>query len=168
MEMKKVQEVQPAQQSSVGQRSPLKRFSKPSSSAKFWIINILIAVIVIMTGIGSGWLLSGRRPGVRGTSTAPGGISVTDQKLGSSGEVGISDEELFPDEAEGVLEEGGIDGEGTHRLNRDLGPEKDVYLSSTVIDLQGFVGKKVKVWGQTLSGQKAGWLMDVGKVKIIE
>jgi hypothetical protein len=41
-------------------------------------------------------------------------------------------------------------------------------LTSTVIDLASFEGKKVKVWGQSLSGRKAGWLMDVGKVKVVE
>jgi hypothetical protein len=66
------------------------------------------------------------------------------------------------------LEEGGIDGEGTHHLVRDGGPSKSVYLTSTVIDLDSFAGKKVKVWGETISARKAGWLMDVGKIKIIE
>jgi len=37
-----------------------------------------------------------------------------------------------------------------------------------VIDLEKFVGRKVKVWGQTFAAQKAGWLMDVGKLKVLE
>jgi hypothetical protein len=49
-----------------------------------------------------------------------------------------------------------------------LGEDKYVYLTSTVIDLQSFVGKKVKVWGETLSGLHAGWLMDVGKIKVVK
>ncbi len=66
------------------------------------------------------------------------------------------------------MEEGGIDGEGTYHLVRDGGPTKNVYMSSTVIDLGQFKGKKVQVWGQTISGKKAGWLMDVGKIKVLE
>jgi hypothetical protein len=31
-----------------------------------------------------------------------------------------------------------------------------------------FVGHKITVWGETFSAQKAGWLMDVGRVQIIE
>jgi hypothetical protein len=27
---------------------------------------------------------------------------------------------------------------------------------------------EVKVWGETYKGQKAGWLMDVGKVEVID
>jgi len=37
-----------------------------------------------------------------------------------------------------------------------------------VIDLESFTGKKVKVWGETISAQKAGWLMDVGKIQVIK
>jgi hypothetical protein len=27
---------------------------------------------------------------------------------------------------------------------------------------------QVKVWGETFKGQKAGWLMDVGRVQVID
>ena len=27
---------------------------------------------------------------------------------------------------------------------------------------------KVKVWGETFKGQTAGWLMDVGRVQVVE
>ena len=71
-------------------------------------------------------------------------------------------------EVEGTLVEGGIEGEGTHHLERPGGPSQNVYLTSTAIDLQSLVGKKVHVWGETLSGIKAGWLMDVVKVKVLD
>jgi len=94
------------------------------------------------------------------------------RKTNEEGEVmeaGIEDSVAFPDSAEGILVEGGVDGEGTHHLDRsDLGPGKDVYLTSTVIDLQSFVGKKVQIWGQTIAGHEAAWLMDVGRIKVIE
>lgn len=80
----------------------------------------------------------------------------------------VADEAVFSDTAKGLLVEGGIKGEGTHHLDRDLGEQKYVYLTSSVIDLQSFVGKKVQVWGETLAAQNAGWLMDVGRVKVIE
>jgi hypothetical protein len=34
------------------------------------------------------------------------------------------------------------------------------------VDLDKYVGKKVKVFGQTLAAQKAAWLMDVGRVEL--
>lgn len=121
----------------------------------------LISLVVVLLGIGTGWLMSGRA-GASGSPSAQN-VKVT------SNEAGILDEETFEgDTAEGVLEEEGIGGEGTHHLVRDGGPSKSVYLTSSVIDLESFVGKKVMVWGQTLSAKKAGWLMDVIKVKVIE
>ncbi|MGD8744409.1 MAG: hypothetical protein PVJ52_02350 [Candidatus Woesebacteria bacterium] len=125
----------------------------------------LAAFIVVLAGLGTGWLLSGTGTAQKSASpveeVAPGA-----QKDGK--EAGIADEETFRDSAEGILVEGGIDGEGTHHLDRGLGPTKDVYLTSTVIDLQNFVDKKVMIWGETISAQKAGWLMDVGKIKVVE
>ena len=117
-------------------------------------------VLVILLGIGSGWLLSGKGK-ASSTREVPGVES-------TAKEAGLADEATFRDSAEGSLEEGGIAGEGTHHLVRDGGPSQNVYLTSTVIDLQAFVGKKIKVWGETISGKKAGWLMDVGKIKVVE
>ena len=34
--------------------------------------------------------------------------------------------------------------------------------------VESFSGKKVMVWGETISAQKAGWLMDVGKIKVLD
>jgi len=53
-------------------------------------------------------------------------------------------------------------------LIRPGGDSQNVYLTSTVIDLESFVGKKVEVWGETIGAREAGWLMDVGKVKVTE
>lgn len=78
------------------------------------------------------------------------------------------DEELFVNgaDAQGKLVEGGVDGEGTHKLERPEG--EPVYLLSTVLDLDSFIGKEVQIWGNTISSTKADWLMDVGRVKIIK
>jgi hypothetical protein len=81
---------------------------------------------------------------------------------------GIVDKKTFKDSAEGILREGGIDGEGNFHLERSGGDSQNAYLTSSTVDLSGYIGKKVKVWGQTFSGQKAGWLMDVGSVEIIK
>jgi len=80
---------------------------------------------------------------------------------------GISDKKTFKDKAEGVLKEGGIDGEGNFHLERPGGPSQNVYLTSSAVDLSKYIGKKVRVWGKTFTGQKAGWLMDVGLVEVL-
>lgn len=79
---------------------------------------------------------------------------------------GIVDKKTFKDSVEGILREGGIDGEGNFHIERPGGESQNAYLTSSTVDLSGYIGKKVKVWGQTFSGQKAGWLMDVGLVEI--
>lgn len=81
---------------------------------------------------------------------------------------GVKNTKLFPDSTEGLLQEGGIDGEGSFHLKRPGGESQNVYLTSSTIDLSKFIGKKVKVWGKTYKAEKAGWLMDVGYLEVIE
>jgi hypothetical protein len=140
-------------------QTPVKKF--PKFDFKGNLNLIVIALLVIFVGVGTGWLISGRKS-LSGSSgeVAPGA------KTGPN-EAGLADESTFRDSAEGTLEEGGIAGEGTHHLLRDGGPSQNVYLTSTVIDLESFVGKKVMVWGETISARSAGWLMDVGKIKVV-
>lgn len=83
-------------------------------------------------------------------------------------EEGVKDASTFKDTATGTIKEndGKITTEGTHILSRgDV--SQNVYLTSSVIDLPKYVGKKVQVWGETFAGQKAGWLMDVGRIKVV-
>lgn len=134
----------------------VKKFPKFNLKANFPLV--LGVILIIGLGVGTGWLISGKG---KTSSSAPGAQS-------GPKEAGLADESTFKDSAEGILEEGGVDGEGTHHLTREGGASQNVYLTSTVIDLQSFVGKKVKVWGQTIAAQQAGWLMDVGKIKVSE
>ena len=139
----------------------LKKFPKKVGKHKFSLV--IGTLLVVLAGVGTGWMISGsslERGGVP-ADVAPGAET-------SLTEAGIADEETFRDSAEGVLVEGGIDGEGTHHLVREGGPAKYAYLTSTVIDMHHFVYKKFKVWGETISAKTAGWLMDVGKIKVIE
>lgn len=154
--------VQPQQSRPEGiKKGILKKF--PKSNTKTTALYAVIALLVVSVGIGTGWLLSDRSGKVGGSSTGVVPGVEEGQK-----EAGLSDEATFRDSAEGILEEGGIDGEGTHHLTREGGSSQNVYLTSTVIDLQGFAGKKVTVWGETIAAQKAGWLMDVGRIKVVE
>lgn len=148
----------------IAQEKPLMRKIQNKKNP-LWIV--LASVVVVLAGIGTGWFLSGANAsGLNGTPN----IS-TEQKGAmkqSDTEAGIDDSNAFPDTATGILVKGGIDGEGQYHLERTGGPSQNVYLTSTVIDLASFEGKKVEVKGQTLSGKKAGWLMDVGRVKVVE
>ncbi|MBU2632638.1 hypothetical protein KKG52_02875 [Patescibacteria group bacterium] len=80
---------------------------------------------------------------------------------------GSDDLKTFKDITEGNLKEGGVDGEGAFHLERPGGISQNVYLTSSIVDLGKYVGKKIKVWGQTQKAQKAGWLMDVGRIEVL-
>lgn len=80
---------------------------------------------------------------------------------------GIKDKKTFKDQAEGLVKEGGIEGEGNFHLIRPGGAAQNVYLTSTTVDLTPYIDKKVRVWGETFKAEKAGWLMDVGLVEVL-
>jgi len=133
---------------------------KPVSPAakKVWPY-VFGAFLVVIVGVGTAWMISGRM--TKGTSTPAGpGAKVT------STEAGTLDPKVKYDTVTGVLATGGIDNEGTFHLVREGGTSKYVYLTSSVVDLSNFVDKKVQIWGETLASKHAGWLMDVAKVQV--
>lgn len=130
----------------------------PESKSKGGLL-ILILFFAIIAGSFSGFVLAKSQVLSR---VAP----AAGEKIKSKTEAGVKDEKTFRDSAEGKLVKGGIDGEGTHHLERTGGESQNVYLTSSVVNLDDFVGKKVKIYGETFAGQKAGWLMDVGRIEI--
>ena len=136
--------------------------SKPKKApmAKLAVIFLIVGVL----GIGSGFLIA------RGTASQTSGSdelqSAEDVEKGKT--YGVNDPNTFPDDAEGTLKEGGIDGEGQYHLERPGGETQYVYLTSSVVDLSLVKGRKVKVWGQTQKAQYAPWLMDVGRVEVLD
>jgi hypothetical protein len=130
--------------------------SKKKSSPAGAFIVLLLALCL---GVGVGYGLS-KVSAKTGTSMIP----IPDVDKGKT--FGSADTSTFKDSTEGVLQNGGIDGEGQFHLVRPGGESQNVYLTSSTLDLSKFIGKKIKVWGQTQAAQKAGWLMDVGKVQV--
>ena len=53
-------------------------------------------------------------------------------------------------------------------LLREGGESQTAYLTSSVLDLDMFIGRKVQVWGQTFDSTNVAWLMDIGKIKVLE
>lgn len=129
-----------------------------------------VLVFVLVAGAGTGVVLSR----VAGGTAAPVAVeqNVTAEEVENSVKVGaifgVPDQATFRDEVEGVLIKGGIAGEGSHTLLREGDASQNVYLTSSVVDLDQFEGMRVKVWGETFKGQKAGWLMDVGRLEVAE
>ena len=164
------QPVQPRQSQSMPQPSvhPVadKPLMKPLTGRKFnksKLFMVLGSFLVVVLGVVTGWFLAGR-----GSLTTSQEDKISGQT--SSGktveEAGIGDESSYGSTVEGTLKSGGIKGEGTHYIDRGLGESKYVYLTSSVVDLDSFVDKKVTVWGETISAKYASWMIDVGKIKV--
>lgn len=120
-----------------------------------------VVILAVILGIISGYILSNK--GGRGPAT-----SVLTQGTSKTAE---QDTSTFRDFAEGVLKakpepKDEEYTEGTHILVRE--DAVPVALTSSVVDLSKYEGKKVKVRGETQKALKEGWLMDVGKVEEIK
>lgn len=120
---------------------------------------IIVLVLSVILGAVAGFLLPGNQ---KMAAKAP--LIVEKPKFASQ------DNKTFKDFAEGVIQPRPTPKkadeyvEGTHFLVRD--GAVPVALTSSVVDLSQYEGKKVKVLGETQKAIKEGWLMDVGKVEV--
>lgn len=145
---------------------PLPSVTPINMETKFFTpIKIAGLVVVLFLGLGSGYLLKNGNLGLRNTGPVVA-RNVPEAGLREGDIIGVQDEKTFKDTVTGVLQKGGLDGEGSHKLLRPGGASQTVYLTSSVIDLDAFDGAQVTVWGETFKGQKAGWLMDIGRVRV--
>lgn len=135
----------------------------PSSFPKKTLIILAAsAVTIVAAGSLTGYFLSRRN--ITSSSTT----GSTTKEVRTDKEVGSLDTKTFRDSAQGKLEKGSFKGEGTHKLILDNNPKNAAYLISSIVDLDEFVGKRVEVWGETIKAQHVPWLMDVGRVKILD
>lgn len=121
-------------------------------------ILLLVLVVSIAAGVATGRLLAKTSGGVPQAATSNDKPAANPQQ----------DTKTFRDFAEGVVKpiptpKDGEYTEGTHILERE--GAYPVTLTSSVVDLSKYEGKKVKVFGETQKALKASWLMDVGKVE---
>jgi len=121
---------------------------------------VILFILTLIAGIWGGYSVANKSTGGINSSSATG------SSIQTSKASGVMDKKTFKDSAEGIMREGGMEGEGNFHLERPGGVSQDAYLTSSTVDLSKYIGKKVTVWGQTFQGQKAGWLMDVGLVEI--
>lgn len=146
--------------------SPASSFSKKPTGEKgngMGKKQILLFLVVVLLGGFTGFAFASQKSDV---------VNVTDKTDISSLPVGTvfgsDDEKEFDTTAEGLLKPGGVEGEGSHHLERPGGASQTVYLTSSVLDLSELEGRTVKVWGKTYDAQTAGWFMDVGRAQILK
>ena len=108
----------------------------PSDKKTMRMTAIVVYIALIALGLGTGYLMT------RNTKTTNTQPNESSNMVKTDKVEGVSDTKNFKDSAEGVMEKGGINGEGTHKLVRDGGPSQTAYLVSSVIDLDTYVGKK--------------------------
>lgn len=142
---------------SVPQKNPLASASK--------ILPIVLIILIAGLGVFSGLVLSSRHKNQEQASSA---LAEEDNL---TPEVQESFAKTFKDEAQGtIVKNDDIDkyAQGTHKLIRAGGDAQTAYLTSSVLDLDEFNDKEVKVFGETFGSEQVGWLMDVGKVEEVQ
>lgn len=140
-------------------RVPIKaKFNLPTKA-----VPIIIIVAVLAAGIFSGLVLSSRN------KIQSSQVKSAIQESNLTPEQKTSFNQTFRDSAEGVIQKNDkLDkyAQGTHKLIRPGGEDQTAFLTSSVLDLDQYIGKKVKVFGETFGSSQVGWLMDVGKVEV--
>ncbi len=130
-----------------------------SISASPLKIYAAILTVALVSGVATGYVLASSKSG-------SGQIAI--QQTGAPANHAQQDTRTFRDFAEGVIQKkpdskNGDYSEGTHVLIRQNAVP--VALTSSVVDLSQYEGKKVKIYGETQKAIKEGWLMDVGRVE---
>lgn len=137
-----------------GEEKITKKFFKDASPKK---VILGVVIISLVLGVLTGYIVSGKNSA----------IPTVGQPKNPQ-----QDTRTFRDFAEGTLtarpepKDPSEYVEGTHLLQRE--GEVPVALTSSVVDLSKYEGKKIKVFGETQKALEAGWLMDVGKVEEIK
>lgn len=146
-----------------GSGAVMQSFSEPHTGpSTIKVLGVLLLMAALGVGTGYGLAVFTAQTG---KSVVPAALNPNAPQKGQT--FGVSDTSAYKDTTEGQLKKGGIEGEGQYHLERPGGESQNVYLTSSTVDLSKFVGKKIKVWGATQAAQKAGWLMDVGKVEVL-
>lgn len=144
--------------------------SMPSQAGKLGRLRLAALVLAVVAGLATGYFVAQNKLAQAGLVTEKGQKLTQNPESAEAIKVGdifgSPDEKSFRDQATGIIQPGGVEGEGTHHLERGEDKSQWVYLTSSVIDLDLFVTHEVELWGETFQGKKAGWLMDVGRLKV--
>ena len=147
-------------------QSPASLRAVPDKKILSKILPYFVVVVIVALGIGTGLVVSSVQKTKAQDKQAK---SIEEEELSPQQQESFA--QTFRDEAEGTVEKNeDLDkyAQGTHKLLRPGGESQTAYLTSSVLDLNEYVGKKVKVFGETFGSSQVGWLMDVGKVEVVE
>ena len=134
----------------------------------------LYLVIMAVSGIFISFWISRFLPTSANKSSSLTGSNLQSaDKISSSADIEIGKvygdaNGTFSDTATGTIEKGSINGVGTHILNRQGGISQRASLTSSVVDLDMFIGRLVDIKGETNDSDKTSWLLDVGQIKVLQ
>jgi len=134
---------------------------KNSKFSKF--LPFIILVILISAGILTGLVLSSRNK----NKVIQQSAALDESKMNPQQKKAV--QVVTRDSAEGTIQKNDQfekTAQGQWKLIRPGGDSQTAYLTSSFMDLDQYVGKKVKVYGETLGSDKVGWLMDVARVEV--
>lgn len=139
----------------------VQKLKNPKSYTRVFMI---VLVVALLTGIGTGYILSSNSS--KGENAAVPIIGTNEKPKTAQ-----QDNRTFRDFAQGKVakkevRKGDNYSEGTHVLVRDNAVP--VTLTSSVVDLSQYEGKKIKVYGETQKAIEEGWLMDVGRIEEVK
>ncbi len=140
------------------------------------LLSVKVLLIILVIAVGMGYFISRAYPlsGSKNASLLNGGENaistenITDKSAIEVGKLYGDTATVFKDSATGTIEKGSINGVGTHILNREGGVSQRASLTSSVVDLDLFVGRQVEVKGETNASKQTNWLLDVGSVKVLQ
>lgn len=129
------------------------------------VIQLLLIIIILAIGIGTGLVLSSR---AKSQEISKKTLPDEQQNLTPAQKQNL--QTVTRDSAEGVIQKNENfeqTAQGQWKLIRPGGDSQTAYLTSSYLNLDQYVGKKVKVYGETLGSDKVGWLIDVAKVDTV-
>ena len=128
------------------------------------ILPYFVVAVIVALGIGTGLVTSSVQKAKAQNHQA---VSLAEEELTPEQQQSFA--QTFRDEAEGIIEKNDdfdTYAQGPWKLIRTGGESQTAYLTSSVMDLDEYIGKKVKVYGETFGSGQVSWLMDVGKVEV--
>lgn len=135
----------------------------PKSSKLQKIVPFIVLIVLISAGIFSGLVLSSRAK----NKVIQQSSILDETKMNPEQKKSV--QVVTRDSAEGTIQKNDDfeeTAQGQWKLIRPGGDSQTAYLTSSFMDLEQYVSKKVKVYGETLGSDKVGWLMDVAKVEV--
>jgi len=137
------------------------------------LLSIHIILIVVALAIAFGFWMSRLQSSPQNNLFSSDKNIISIENIDDANEIEIgkiygNNGKIYKDSATGIIQKGSINGVGTHILKREGGDSQNVSLTSSSVDLDLFIDRKVEIQGETNASDKTSWLVDVGMVTVLQ